>query len=87
MAEAIPEEGASFHGVLHKMTATDMAALDKIEMSYDKILAKVRLYDGTIKDAVVYCRNNVTRGPDVDKPPSERYIDIIKEGCILRGVK
>jgi hypothetical protein len=30
-AEAIAEEGKSFHGVLHKMTAEDMIILDHIE--------------------------------------------------------
>lgn len=30
-AEAVPEAGSSFHGVLHKMTDEDMKVLDSIE--------------------------------------------------------
>lgn len=56
-------------------------------MGYDKSPCKVKLYDGTVEDAVVYVRNNVERGPQIDKPPTERYLEIIKEGCIQKGVK
>lgn len=57
MAEAIPAEGKSFHGVLHKMTLEQMTALDKIEVGYDRCDGKVRLYDDTVIDGVtVYCR-------------------------------
>ena len=30
-AEAVPETGSSFHGILHKMTDEDMKVLDSIE--------------------------------------------------------
>ena len=48
MACADPEVGASFHGVLHKVTAKEMMVLDKIESVYSRIPSKAKLYDGTI---------------------------------------
>jgi hypothetical protein len=54
MADAQPCAGASFHGVLHEMSAADMAALDKIESAYARISARVRKYDGEVVEATVY---------------------------------
>lgn len=54
MADAVPAKGESFHGVLHKMPASDQEKLNKIEFSYLPKIGKVRLYDGTEKDALVY---------------------------------
>ena len=56
VAEAVVEEGASFHGVLHKVDADTMAKLDKIERDYVKKTATARCYDGTLVDCLVYCR-------------------------------
>ena len=36
MAEAIPEVGKSFHGVLHKMSPENMVILDKMEADFQK---------------------------------------------------
>lgn len=57
-AEAVLEVGRSFHGVVHKMTASDMLELDKIERGYIKYQAKVKRYgiDEEIV-AVVYGRS------------------------------
>ena len=86
MAEAIPEEDASFHGVVHAITEDEMVRLDKIESGYSRDNGKAKLYDGTIVDVTVYTRKNKERGPNVDKPPTERYIDIITIGCKFWGV-
>ena len=65
-----------------------MEILDKIELNYSRSPAKVKLYDGSIIDATVYTRPNVqARGSDVDKPPTERYIDIMVRGATHFGVK
>jgi len=49
--------------------------------------AKVKLYDGSIIEASVYTRPNAkARNPDVDKPPTERYIDIMVRGATHFGV-
>ena len=39
MAEALPEEGSSFHGVVHKIDLNSMARLDKIESIYTRLPA------------------------------------------------
>ena len=39
MAEALPEEGSSFHGVVHKLDLNSMARLDKIESIYTRLPA------------------------------------------------
>jgi len=92
VAGAVAEEGKSFHGVLHKMTKDDKKKLDIIEMGYDADPCKVRLYDGSEKDAVIYVlnwekvKNYFPGGKPEDKPPTERYITIIIEGCEHYGV-
>jgi hypothetical protein len=63
-----------------------MIRLDKIEAGYSRDNGKAELYDGTIVDVTVYSRKNKERGPHVDKPPTERYIDIITIGCKFWGV-
>ena len=54
MAVAIMKKGKSFHGVLHRLSLGDMKILDGIEISYERIPSKARLYDGTIMDCYVY---------------------------------
>ena len=87
MGEAIPKKGASFHGVLHKMPKADQEKLDKIEATYVRQSGMARLYDGTEQEVTVYTRPNATRGPDIDKPPTERYLDIMMQGAKHFGVK
>ncbi|KDO33789.1 hypothetical protein SPRG_01668 [Saprolegnia parasitica CBS 223.65] len=88
MAEAVPEVGASFHGVLHKMTSTEMQVLDQLESTYVRVPAKTRLYDGRLIDATIYGRDaaKVAAMGQNDKPPSERYIEIMVRGCEHYGV-
>ena len=58
MAEAVPEEGQSFHGVLHKINKDQMVILDQIENGYTRVSANVKLYDDSIIEASVYTRPN-----------------------------
>lgn len=89
IAAAIPAEGKTFHGVLHKLTKEDMARLDQIEVSVTRSPAKARLYDGTLIDCAVYCedpeKKKAASGGE-DRPPEQRYIDIMIEGCKMYGV-
>lgn len=64
-----------------------MVALDKVEFSYDRLPSKAKLYDGTIVDCTVYGDPNNKIDHSNDKPPKERYLDIMIEGCIKYGVK
>merc|ERR1712157_718678 len=59
VAGAVPEKGKTFHGVLHKMTASDKNKLDVIELGYDAVPCRVKLYDGSIVDgALIYVLNH-----------------------------
>ena len=51
-----------------------------------RVHSQVKLYDGRTKDAVVYVRKDNTPGPN-DKPPTQRYIEIMVEGCKHFGIK
>ncbi|EQC39733.1 hypothetical protein SDRG_03161, partial [Saprolegnia diclina VS20] len=88
MAEAVPEAGASFHGVLHKMASAEMQVLDQMESTYIRVPATTRLYDGRLVDATIYGRDaaKVAALGQEDKPPSERYIEIMVRGCEHYGV-
>jgi len=91
MAEARFKEGASFHGVLHRMSAADMQVLDGYEGNVTRKAAKARLYDGTLIDCTVYAedkdkKKQVGEG-DVNNPPPERYVEIMIEGATHFKVK
>mmetsp|Transcript_35119 Transcript_35119/g.76877 ORF Transcript_35119/g.76877 Transcript_35119/m.76877 type:complete len:339 (-) Transcript_35119:83-1099(-) len=74
VAEAVPECGASFHGVLHKVNHDTMEQLDKIERDYSRRNAIARCYDGTEIACVVYCRPH-NLGVEVDGDTSEEDTD------------
>lgn len=63
-----------------------MAELDKIERSYTRKIATARLYDGKTVQCTVYTREGVQRGPDVDKAPTQRYLEIMAAGANHFGV-
>ena len=105
VAEAIPEVGSSFHGVVHLMDEKDIAKLDNIERDYTKLEATAELYGNGIPESAgtddstktiskrfltVFCYGrpgaNVERNATVDRDPSERYIQIMVEGCRHFGV-
>mmetsp|Transcript_22613 Transcript_22613/g.52183 ORF Transcript_22613/g.52183 Transcript_22613/m.52183 type:complete len:314 (+) Transcript_22613:50-991(+) len=96
MAEGLPSPGDSFHGVVHKVDKENMEKLDKIESGYIRAPAKARIYnkEGDDKkeeeelDVWVYTRDkDKERNSDVDKPPSERYLEIMVEGAKYYGVR
>jgi len=97
MADACACAGASFHGVLHELSAEDWRALELIEAGYTKAAARARKYDGAIVECVVFSvpRNAETgrplawlgAGEDVEPlPPSQRYVELIVAGCRHFGV-
>lgn len=79
------------HGVLHLLTASDMQTLDEFEGGYEKEECKVLLYDNTTEiSAYVYVMNKSswpTEGPHPHLLPTERYVDIIAQGCAEHGVR
>jgi hypothetical protein len=86
MAAAKPAPGKSFHGVLHKMTDENMAALDKIEATVSRTAGKAKLYDGSIVECTVYSnppKSDPSGAVTEDMPPTERYVDIMLEGAIM----
>lgn len=80
-AEAIPEAGASFHGVLHRLDSKSMEILDNVERDYVRKNALARCYDGTEVDCTVYVRPKLDGEGEKDMPPKERYLEIMVEGC------
>lgn len=55
-----------------------MVILDKLEAELTRVNVNVKLYDGQIIVATIYSRPNVKeRNPEIDKVPTERYLDII----------
>jgi hypothetical protein len=61
-----------------------MEQLEGIKMQ----TVQVKTYDGENMEALVIKRpNDVQRGPQLDSLPTERYLDIIVEGCRHYGVR
>lgn len=87
MGAANPCEGKSFHGVLHKVSVNHMKMLDEIEGAYARLPAKCILYDGTEMDCSIYTDSKGMFDRTNDKPPSERYIEIMCDGAEMFGVK
>ena len=87
MGAANPCPGKSFHGVLHKLSANHMKILDTIERGYKRLSAKCKLYDGTEMDCSLYTDADGKFDRSADKPPSERYIQVMCEGAEMHGVK
>jgi hypothetical protein len=79
-----PEE--ELHGVLHLMTRVQMQELDKIEGGYARTQCVAHLYDGTRIQANVYQMEAKLVGTPRPSLPTERYIDIICQGCQQHGV-
>lgn len=87
IAETIPDEGSSLHGVMHTLSPDDMKLLDEIEQGlHARILAVARLYDGSEVQVTLYGRNSDHRDCETNNPPSERYIEIMIAGCQHYGV-
>lgn len=91
-AEAVPAPGESLHGVMHMVTPQQMVELDKLEVGYVRKLGKARPYDGKgennndtkeLVEVTVYCRPSMDT---VNKPPAERYLEILIAGAKHWGV-
>ena len=69
-----------FHGVLHLISDSHLAVLDRIEAGYRRIVVGVELYDGSTQAAYAYQMYDT---PQLQRHglPSERYVDIISRGC------
>ena len=90
MAEASYSPGSSFHGVAHKLTTADMQKLDSIESAYDRKPAIIQMYSGERVDGWVYSNKEGLSGlpkGNEDSLPSQRYIQIMVEGCQYFGIK
>ena len=85
-ADAVPCDGASFHGVIHYVKPDQMEILDKIELFYTRHTdAQARLYSGETVPVTVYSRG--PRDITEDSIPKERYLDVMIAGAEHFGVK
>jgi cation transport regulator ChaC len=84
MATAKRSLGESFHGVAHRITMSELLALDKLESVYDRHLVTLDLYDGRHLEGWVYIKQDIDFA--TNNPPSERYMSIITSGCEHFGV-
>jgi hypothetical protein len=81
MGEIIPKEGNVLPGVVHELTEDCFTTMDKLENS-PRTVVNATLQSGETVEAYVYLRKEGTvRNKDVDKPPTERYIEILVEGA------
>jgi hypothetical protein len=85
MAEIFFDEGADFHGVLHKMSDADMSALDRMERGYFRRDVDCYLYDGTHMVGTAYQFDRSKLMVDAARPPSQRYVDLMVEGMAHFG--
>jgi len=54
MGCAVPVQGETFHGVIHRCTEEEMINLDRIEGGMKRRKARAKLYDGTEVECTVY---------------------------------
>ncbi len=76
------------HGVLHLLSRKQMALLDQYEGGYNRKICTVNTYnDDTKVHAVCYVMDKSKWSNDVKHDlPSERYLDIIAQGCTMYNV-
>jgi hypothetical protein len=81
-ADSIVEPGASLHGVIHVLRASELAILDAIEVGYKRKTVPARLYNGEEQLVKVYYAEDSGDHPllPIDHReqgiPSERYLDV-----------
>lgn len=73
------------HGVLHWLTSQEMAALDKIEAVYDRVVTTAKDYSGAEHACTVYVMKP-EHAQAKGALPSERYLDVISVGAEHFGV-
>jgi hypothetical protein len=93
-ADSIVEPGASLHGVIHVLRASEMAMLDAIEVGYKRKTVPARSYRGEERLVQVYYYADDSEEitlfvEDYNVPgiPSERYLDVLIQGAEHHGVK
>ncbi|CAF1487857.1 unnamed protein product [Adineta steineri] len=84
MADLEPCQEAEFDGVVHLLSEEQMARLDKLEMTYQRIIVPTVNYQNQ-SHAVYAYKMEITQPQD--NHPSERYLDIIVKGCEHYGVR
>ena len=80
MAEVHEKPGASFHAVLHRMTAPDMKILDASERGYDRVDVVCYKYDGARVVGSGYTFDKSRMIKNGHTPPSERYLNLLIGG-------
>ena len=80
MAEVREKPGATFHAVLHRMSAQDMAVLDEMERGYIRCDVPCKGYDGRTYTGSAYQFDLSTIMLNAHTPPSERYKKLMVEG-------
>ena len=77
------------HGVLHLLSRKQMTLLDKFEGGYQRKVCTVFTYNDDIEiQAVCYVMDKSQWPADVCHDlPSERYLDIIAQGCAMYNVE
>ncbi|CAF1275619.1 unnamed protein product [Adineta ricciae] len=78
MADIEACSGASFDGVVHLLSSDHMAALDRIELGYNRITVNCIDYEG--RTHIVYAYQ-MKSNKYPESFPHERYLDIITKGC------
>lgn len=71
------------------MSDEDMVILDKIEATVSRTKGKAKLYDGSFVECTVYSnppKEDPSGAVAEDKPPTERYVDIMIQGATMFGV-
>lgn len=88
MAGVERAEGDEVHGLLLRMSRDDFARLIRSEGGdkfYKRSPCTVRAYDGRVIDAVVFqARDDIAL--DHERPPSARYLGLIREGARRSGL-
>lgn len=86
-AEIIKEKDQSVHGILHEISENELSILDEIEVFYGWEQESVELYDGNkIDNVFVCCRKYDENNTEKNELPSERYIELLVDGCKRFGV-
>lgn len=80
-ATIVPAPGESMFGVLHTLTKPDLARLDRIEASYDRVDVVVTTSDGPVPATAYRARRFVA-----ERPPSRRYLHLLIEGAKEHGL-
>jgi gamma-glutamylcyclotransferase len=80
-ASMVEAPGESMFGVLHTLTSWDMARLDSLERSYERIAITVVTDTGPVAATAYRARR-----PSVERAPSRRYLRLLVEGASEHGL-